>query len=193
LTATPTPQPDDNPADPARTIARLAGSVAALGERVADLNRRLETATRRLDQAEVDQLAVRLADLDSRFADFAETITEALDENAPRGPAAPRWDNLPAEARAVQLDALRHWVDEFFIPNYVNSGGYRLAVCWDRHPHVIWELSTIAVAWRRAYVRRRPDLNFALDWHSRWLPDAMHHIDQALERCTVQHMDPPRR
>jgi hypothetical protein len=179
------PKPDHS-ADPA-TLGRLVGSVGALTQQVADIRRRLETVTRRLDQAELDQLAARLADLDSRFGEFAGTINDALDAAAPKGPSAPRWDNLDPAARAAQLDALRTWVGNILIPVYVVGGGYTLADCWAQHPQAVWELGTIAVAWSRAYLRRRPDLALALDWHDRWLPGAMRRLEDATRRCAIRH------
>ena len=176
------PKPDDNSTDPA-TLGRLAGSVGALSQQVADIRRQLDTTTRRLDKAEVDQLAARLADLDARFGEFADTITDALDEAAPRGPAAPRWDTLDPDAYTAQLDALRAWVKTILVPIYINGGGYTLAGCWADHPQAAWELSWVAVAWRRAYVRRRPDLGLVAEWHDRWLPGVMHRIEDATRRC----------
>jgi hypothetical protein len=186
------PKPDDS-TDPA-TLGRLAGSVGALSQQVADIRRRLETVTRTLDQAEIDQLAARLADLDTRFGQFAGTINDALDAAAPKGPPAPRWDNLDPAAYTAQLDALRTWVDTILIPIYVTGGGYTLADCWAEHPQAVWELGTIAVAWRRAYLRRRPDLAQALDWHDRWLPGAMRRLEDATRRCAIRHQpgDPRR-
>lgn len=180
-----TPKPDDT-TDRA-TLGRLAGSVGALTEQVADIRRRLETVTRRVDQAEIDRLAARLADLDIRFAQFADTISDALDAAAPKGPPALRWDNPDPDVYATQLDALRTWVNKILIPVYVTGGGYTLAECWAQHPQAVWELGTIAVAWRRAYVRRRPDLALALDWHDRWLPGAMRRLEEATRRCTIRH------
>ena len=126
------PKPDDT-TDPA-TLGRLAGSVGALTQQVADIRRRLQTVTRRLDQADIDQLAARLADLDTRFGQFADTINDALDAVAPKGPPAPRWDNLDPDTYAAQLEALRTWVDKILIPVYVAGGGYTLAECWAEHP-----------------------------------------------------------
>lgn len=179
------PKPDDT-TDPA-TLGRLAGSVGALTQQVADIRRRLQSVTRRLDQADIGQLTARVTDLDTRFGQFAGTINDALDAVAPKGPPAPRWDNLDADTYAAQLEALRTWVDKILIPVYVVGGGYTLAECWAEHPQVLWELGTIAVAWRRAYLRRRPDLALALDWHDRWLPGAMRRLEDATRRCAIRH------
>ena len=102
--------------------------------------------------------------------------------------------NLDPDTYAAQLEALRTWVDKILIPVYVVGGGYTLAECWAEHPQVLWELGTIAVAWRRAYLRRRPDLVLALDWHDRWLPGAMRRLEDATRRCAIRHQpgDPQR-
>jgi hypothetical protein len=51
------------------------------------------------------------------------------------------------------------------------------------HIHAIWELSTLAAAWRHAYGGQRPDLGRALEFYDRWLPGAMRRIDSFTRGC----------
>lgn len=168
-------KPDPHAPDPA-TLARLVGSVGALEQRLADVARRLEVAVRRMDRAQLEQLAAQLDDLNSR-------LTDAINAVSPRGAPAPRWDNVDRLAYKTQLDALRTWIRTILRPWYITGGWCVLPKCWDEHPYVIVELSTIAVAWKRAYVRRRPDLELALDWHERILPGAMTRVAAATRNC----------
>jgi hypothetical protein len=65
-------------------------------------------------------------------------------------------------------------------------GGYELPDCWPRHIHAIWELSTLAAEWRRAYAVARPDLARALEFYDRWLPGTMRRITSITRDCTPQ-------
>jgi hypothetical protein len=177
--------PDGQPADPA-LLGRLAGSLGALTQQVADLRRRLETATRRLDQAGVDQLAVRFTELSDRFEELATTVAEALDAASPKGPAAPRWDNLDPADRARELSRLQNWVTKILVPHYCQGGVFTLANCWDRHPEALWELGNLAAQWRRIYDRERPNLALALEFFDRWLPSVMRHLADMTQHCTPQ-------
>jgi hypothetical protein len=160
-------------------LAALTQTVAALAEQLA-VHRDQLSALSRYAHDSHDELT-------GRFEELARTATEALDAASPRGPAAPRWDNLDRDAYCRQLAWLHQWVNRILIPGYVTGGAYRLADCWDQHPHAVAELGTLAAQWRRAYDRKRPDLPLALEWHDRWLPGAMRRIDDATRNCTTRH------
>ena len=123
-------------------------SPRALGEslaaQVADLRGQIRALNERLDQAGL------LADLNlaARFDQLAQTVTDALDTAAPRGPAAPYWIGLDTDTHHAQLTDLRHWADTVLRQQY---GGYELPDCWPRHIHAVWELSTLAAEWHRIY------------------------------------------
>jgi hypothetical protein len=82
-----------------------------------------------------------------------------------------------------QLAELRTWVTDILIVHY---GGYQLAPCWADHPHVIWELSTLAAEWHRIYVPAKPDLSRALDFYDRFLPNTMRRVNEFTGRCALQ-------
>ena len=137
----------DLPADPSPRA--LGESLAALAAQVADLRGQLHALNERLDQAGLH------ADLNlaARFDQLAQTVTDALDTAAPRGPAAPYWIGLDRDTHHAQLADLRHWADTVLRQHY---GGYELPDCWPRHIHAIWELSTLAAEWHRTYSRDTP-------------------------------------
>ena len=108
------------------SLAALAVQVAALRGQIAQINQRLDRAGLRGD-----------LDLASRFEDLAQTVADALDAAAPRGPAAPSWIGLDRPAYTAQLAELRRWADTVLRRHY---GGYELRDCWPRHIHAIWEL-----------------------------------------------------
>ena len=165
------------PAEPSaqalgESLAALAVQVAALRGQIAQINRRLDQAGLRGD-----------LDLAARFEELAQTVADALDAAAPRGPAAPSWIGLDRTSYTAQLVELQRWADTVLRQHY---GGYELRECWPRHIHAIWELSTLAAAWHHAYGGQRPDLARALEFHDRWLPGTMRRIAHITRTCVPQ-------
>ena len=78
----------DPPAEPSPRA--LGESLAALAVQVADLRGQVRAINERLDQAGL-RADLNLA---ARFEDLAQTVADALDAAAPRGPAAPYWIGL---------------------------------------------------------------------------------------------------
>jgi hypothetical protein len=173
-------QPDPKAPD----VKALAATVASLSDRLADTRGQLGILKRRLHAAGIKDGTPNLV---AQFEALAKQVADALDAAAPRGPAALRWDNLDRTARARQLAALKEWVDKILIPGWVRGGSYELAPCWPAHEQALWELGAIAVRWRQAYDRNRPDLALALEWQDRWLPGAMRHIAEATRDCKMGH------
>lgn len=154
------------------SLAALAVQVAALRGQVAQVSERLDQAGLRGD-----------LDLAARFEELAQTVADALDAAAPRGPAAPYWIGLDRQAFDAQLAELRRWVDTVLRRHY---SGYELGDCWPSHIHAIWELSTLATAWHHAYCGQRPDLARALEFHDRWLPGTMRRIATITRICVPE-------
>ena len=107
----------DPPADPSPRA--LGESLAALAAQVADLRGQIRAINERLDQAGLH------ADLNlaARFEELAQTVADALDTAAPRGPAAPYWIGLDRDTYHTQLADLRRWADTVLRQHY---GGYEL-------------------------------------------------------------------
>ena len=151
------------------SLAALAVQVAALRGQIAQINQRLDRAGLRGD-----------LDLAARFEELAQTVADALDAAAPRGPAAPYWIGLDRQAYTAQLAELRRWADTVLRQHY---SGYELRDCWPSHIHAVWELSTLAAAWHHAYGGQRPDLARALEFYDRWLPGTMRRIAGITRKC----------
>jgi hypothetical protein len=167
-------------AAPAEPSPRALGeSLAVLAAQVADLRGQVRAIDERLDQAGLR------ADLNltARFEDLAQTVADALEAAALRGPAAPYWIGLDADTYHARLAELRRWVDTVLRQHY---GGYEIAECWPRHIHAIWELSTLAAQWRRTYGGTRSDLAMALEFYDRWLPGTMRRITGITRACRPQ-------
>jgi hypothetical protein len=154
----------------------LSESLAALASQLADLRGQVCAINERLDQAGL-RADLNLAD---RFEDLAQTVADALDTAAPRGPAAPYWIGLDRDTYHARLAGLRRWADTVLRQHY---GGYELPDCWPRHIHVIWELSTLAAEWHRTYGGTYPDLARALEFYDRWLPGTMRRITDITRTC----------
>jgi len=167
----------DPPAEPSPRA--LGESLAALAAQVADLRGQVRNINERLDQA---GLRAGL-DLAARFEDLAQTVADALEAAAPRGPAAPFWIGVDRDAYHARLADLQQWADTMLRQHY---GGYELADCWPRHIHVVWELSTLAAEWHRTYSGGRSDLARALEFYDRWLPNTMRRITGMTRGCMTQ-------
>jgi hypothetical protein len=170
MTATP-------PAEPSPRA--LSESLAALAAQFAALRGQVRAINERLDQAGLCA-EVNLAD---RFEDLARTVAETLDAAAPGGPAAPYWIGLDRDTYTARLAELRRWADTVLRQHY---GGYELRDCWPRHIHAIWELSTLAAEWHRAYGGTRPELARALEFYDRWLPNTLRRIGDMTRGCMPQ-------
>jgi hypothetical protein len=165
------------PVEPSRRA--LGESLAALAAQLADLRGQIRAIDTRLDQAGL-RGDLNLA---ARFEDLADKVANALDAAAARGPAAPYWIGLDSDTYATRLADLRRWADAVLRQQY---GGYELPDCWPRHIHAVWELSTLAAEWHRAYSGARPDLARALEFYDRWLPGTMRRITNITRTCTPQ-------
>jgi hypothetical protein len=170
MTAVPHAEP--SPRALGESLAALAVQVAHLRGQVRDINERLDQAGLRAD-----------LDLAARFEDLAQTVADALETSAPRGPAAPYCIGLDRDKYHARLVDLRRWADTVFRQHY---GGYELADCWPRHIHAVWELSTLAAEWHRTYRGSRPDLGRALEFYDRWLPGTMRRIAHITRTCVPE-------
>jgi len=168
----PSPQAEPSAQALGESLVALAAQVAALRGQVTLLSQRLDRAGIAGD-----------LDLAARFEELAQTVADALDAAAPRGPAASCWIGLDRQAYAAQLDELRQWTDTVLRQHY---GGYELRDCWPSHTHAVWELSTLAAAWHHAYGGQRPDLGRALEFHDRWLPGTMRRIAHITRACVPE-------
>jgi len=159
--------------------ADLPAAVAALSGTVAAINTRLGVAEGRLGGA-ADQAAVE--DLAGQFAELASEVAEAL-ACSPKGPPAINWANLQGDERADVLGQLREWVTRVLLPYYPGCG---LRPCWERHPQAVIELGNMWSSWLQVYRPKRPDIRLALEWHDRWMPNAMRRIDQITRECMAR-------
>ena len=167
----------DPPAEPSPRA--LGESLAALAAQLADLRSEIRAINTQLDQAGLR------ADLNlpARFEDLAQTVADALDAAAPRGPTAPYWIGLDRDTSAARLADLRRWADSVLRQHY---GGYELRDCWPCHIHAVWKLSTLAAEWHRTYSGTRPDLARALEFYDRWLPNTVRRIADMTRACMPQ-------
>ena len=167
-------------APPAEPSPRVLGeSLAALAAQLADLRGQVRAINERLDQTGLNA-GLNLA---ARFEDLTQTVTDALDAAAPRGPAAPYWIGLDRDTYHARLAELRQWADTVLRQQY---SGYELRDCWPRHIHAVWELSTLAAEWHRTYSSSRPDLARALEFYDRWLPNTMRRVAGMTRACVTQ-------
>ena len=160
---------DPSPRALGESLAALAAQLAGLRGQVGVINERLDQAGLRAD-----------LNLAARFEDLAQTVADALDAAALRGPAAPYWIGLDRDTYHARLVDLQRWADTVLCQHY---GGYELRDCWPHHIHAVWELSTLAAEWHQTYNSSRPDLARALEFYDRWLPGTMRRITGITGKC----------
>ena len=154
--------------------------LAALAARVSELNSLCLLLASKLKRAGV----TGDIDLAARFEDLARTVAEVLEASTPKGPPAPRWVGIDDQTYREQVEALAAWVNEVLVSQYT---GYELRPCWAEHIHVVWELSTLAAEWSRTYVPAKPDLDRALAFYDRYLPNTMRRVADYTRKCAIQH------
>jgi len=152
----------------AAELAELRGQLARTQGEVGYLKARLEK-----DSGQVVMYRLEIKQLRERLA-------EAIGSRKLKPPPAPWWVVDEATGREL-LAALRGWVDQFLRKHYP---GYlaRLPRCWPNHGEAVWELSTICAEWERIYGDEdNRDLEAALTWHDRWLPDCISRVAGAIK------------
>jgi len=157
--------------DPAAALAaqlgELRGQLARSQGEIAVLRERLEAST---GQVVMFRLEVK---------HLREELAEAVDRNKLKPPPAPWWCVGEAEGRAM-LAELREWVDTFLRPHYPDYLA-RLPRCMLAHGEAVWELSTLRAEWIRIYGDEdNRDLQGALNWHDRYLPDVIKRLAEAI-------------
>jgi hypothetical protein len=141
--------------------ARSQGEIGVLRERL---------------QAETGQTAM----LRLQVKQFREELAEAVARNRLKPPPAPWWCVSEAEGR-VMLAELREWLDRFLRPHYPDYLA-KLPGCVLAHNAAVWELSTLRAEWIRIYGDEdNRDLQGALNWLNRYLPDCLSRLTEAVK------------
>ena len=120
--------------------------------------------------AEVIQLKQKVERLEKRTGDAAGVTAPP-----------PDWTSEDAD-EAGWMAELRAWVDDVLVPEYGPLPWLR--PCWQAHRRTWWELSVLHAVWRNAYKRERPDLDAAITFTDRLLPNAQTRLTDYLDPCT---------
>jgi len=139
---------------------------------VALINRRLDAAGLTGD-----------LDLAARFEELAQTVAEALDAAAPKGPPPVLWLGLDEDAQAGEMAKLREWVTVVLRGEY---GIRELRDCWPAHRRAVYELCVLAAEWHRTYGGKRPDRDRALNFYDRWLPNTVKRVAEFTFKCNPE-------
>jgi hypothetical protein len=176
------------------------GSADGLAAELAELRGQVGSLLGQLarSQGEIGVLRERLEDSTGQTAmlllqvkHFREELAEAVARNRLKPPAAPWWCVSEAEGRAM-LAELREWLDRFLRPHYPDYLA-KLPGCVLAHGEAVWELSTLQAEWIRIYGDEdNRDLQGALNWHDRYLPDCISRLAEAV-RCDEAGCRLPRR
>jgi len=120
--------------------------------------------------AEVIQLKQKVERLEKRTGDATGPIE-----------APPDWTSEDADEQAGWMAGLRAWVEDVLVPEYGPLPWLR--PCWEVHRRCWWELSVLRAVWLNAYKRERPDLDAAITFTDRLLPNAQTRLNDYLSPC----------
>lgn len=107
-------------------------------------------------------------------------LAEAIGKRKLAPPPAPWWLVGEEEGRRM-LAELGEWVDSVLRPHFADYVT-RIPRCWPSHMAAVWELSTLQAEWIRIYGdEENRDLQGALTWLNRYLPDMLGRIAAAIK------------
>jgi hypothetical protein len=141
---------------------------------------------------DAQDLAVRVAQLESLIADLEEAVAElaaaGCDDGTPppTGPPPAGWVDY---ASAEDWIALAQWVD-WLSTVYDLRADHRIRPCWPAHLGVANELAGLHAAWVDAARRGRSQDNDAMaHWHDRWLTPLLTRLSTlySIASCTSKH------
>ena len=158
----------DPVADLASQLAELRGQLARSQGEIRVLREQLEGSTGQvmMFRLEVKQLRGELA--------------EAIGKRKLAPPPAPWW-RVDQDEGQKMLAELVEWVDSFLRPHYADYVT-RIPRCWSAHMAAVWELSTLQAEWTRVYGDDdNRDLQGALSWLNRYLPDTCDRLAAAIK------------
>lgn len=177
--------PDGGPggASPAVMLADVIGRLYTAEQRLSLLGSDLSE----LGAGQVDLMAVTAqigrqldalqGSVDALTAEASDTDDETLLVD---------WSSLDREAAEAEWSRLYEWIESWLVPTYRVTLS-QLRACWTRHPAVREELSWLRVCWAQAYRRPGSSGSAAAEWHARWLPAALHRIEEHWKQseCTL--------
>ena len=171
----------ESAADLAAELAELRGQVGALLGQLARSQGEIGALREQLrEQAEANSGQVMMFRLEVK--QLRTELAEAIEGRKLKPPPAPWWCVGEDEGRAM-LAELAEWIDTFLRPHYADYVA-RIPRCWAAHMAVVWDLSTLRAEWIRVYGDEdNRDLQGALAWLNRYLPDTVDRIGAALTRC----------
>jgi hypothetical protein len=154
----------------AAELEQLRGQWARSQGEIGSLRDRLEAST-----GQTAMLRLQVKQLGQR-------LEEAIGKRKLKPPPAPWWRVGEDEGRKM-LAELGEWVDTFLRPHYADYVA-RIPRCWAAHMAAVWDLSTLHAEWIRIYGdEENRDLQGALSWLNRYLPDTADRIAAALGQC----------
>jgi|tagenome__1003787_1003787.scaffolds.fasta_scaffold20986276_2 regulator of replication initiation timing len=170
--------------------------VAALAEQLEQLRGQLARtqgelgAVRERLEGETSQTAMLRLDVKHQ----KERLDKAIAAQQLKPPPAPWWEFGSDEARAMMAE-LHEWVEAWLRPNFADYLT-RLPSCWPRHGAAAWELATLRTEWVRIYVAGEEedrDLQGALAWLDRFLPNTLARLHEAIKCDDIRGCQLPQR
>lgn len=185
-------------------LARAEVAVEQHNSTLAELN--AVTGALRTSSGNNDKRTAELLDLVQKLA---EKVTKL--EGKASAPTPDRlwdWTSMDRVKAEKAWTELTGWVDTILVPWYDRLGDdqevrskrsqagntrkprLRVPACWAWHRDVVIELSWLCQDWISLYRLQQGSAARAGDWHSKWLPGALHRIrnTSTASLCEIQHV-----
>ena len=190
----------------ARQVAAAEHSIAGHTSTLTELDE--VTGALRADAGQANRRTAEVLELITALAERLGQL-----EGQGTGPAAPDrlwdWTSMDRPTAERAWTALRGWVETILVPWYDRVGEdqdvqnnrsrygkerkprLRIPACWAWHRDVVIELSWLCQDWNALYRQQQGSAAKAGDWHSRFLPGALHRIRNTSTATMCEHKHTP--
>jgi hypothetical protein len=170
---------------PTAELTALAVHLRRLSARAEELNAS-HTALASLVTSNLQpEIAALRRDSTEQLAIQAAQIHRLCTAHASEHPPPVDWPTLTADQATVEWEKLAIWIADVLVPWYEITRE-QLPDCWALHRPALLELSWLHATHQEAFTPNAA-AHHAADWHTRWLPAALHRIHEIIPRRGVRY------
>jgi hypothetical protein len=179
----PTCQPPSEPANPSPTaeLSALAAHLRRLADQITDLDTRYNQISDTLTATVLPRLDSIGEDTTAQLAEHTDAVQQLLDSlSAARPGEPPNWPTMNADQAATAWNQLADWIADTLVPWYEITRD-QLPDCWALHRPALLHLNWLHHTYQAAH-QPGAGPRATADWHTRWLPTALHAVREAIPR-----------